>query len=931
MDLQRQDYPAMLDKLQPLQAVNLLSDRLKYINRLNVDVAEWLLERRRIEETYATSLRKLAARGFKDSELSDLGIFQIPWQKMINSIEGVASAHYGLAQSIGSDVEVPLREWASKDRDMVQMTNMVGNIHAIAKELESAQKKSEKLSSKGGKADAGKVANASSEVENALQQWKSQAPFVFERLQAVDEARVDNMRDLLTQYQTSLIEAGSALSESAEDSLNALLNMQTADEIKTFVMKTTKTLPQSQRRLSMRQEHPPPSTTDASSSLAPVSSVPRDDGSSHRSNSFQDRPERPPITSEKSSEKGSKFGLKRLGTVIARRRQSTNPYAQSRSPERKKSSSDVRSPFGRFARKEHSHQPLETVPSPPRTANSGFEETPASRSSNAPPQMEPLTNVTSDGTNGTNLETVHEQSTMSEPVNGTANAPVGVLQEPLQPSSVTYEPPKDEHGFTIPPPSHRDPMQQALAEAAEVNESQPQFKVDIKNAPIQEDSGDTSAAFAKFGNALQSQTQPRRSMGTIRNRRDRNTIMIPNGQSIPELPKDPALATPPGSAPLPAEASSPAAGMPIEPVSSTTTNAPMEVATAAVLSLPSPPLVAAAPSTDTSVTVPSQMNSPNSQTSPFKMPHRSTLALEDHTSSDTHSIRSGRSLGSTVSTTVRHPDMHEPGLNSSFVETINAVFSDGKVTRASLVGEIGLSFNPTDLDAPFGTEIIRLENLGANDKLAPNPAFIDAVPGKVGHFSVDLGQITKTQVAFKYQVHITPEEATSRMPLLLQSQWRIDSKQADCRVSYSLNPSYPFESLTFSDLAIVIQVNISSGSRLQSCRASDGFKFRKESGLVYWRLGDVVLTKQGPPKPLLARFITEGEVRPGTAEARWEINGSLGSGVILSKLEESKGKEKEIEEDPFADEGDNGSQRESELWKDVIAIKKWRSGNYMAS
>ena len=180
-----------------------------------------------------------------------------------------------------------MRDWFSKDRDVQQMNNIIGNIQAIAKELENAQKKSEKLSGKGGKADAGKVATAASGVESALTQWESQAPYVFERLQAVDEARVDNMRNVLTQYQTFVIEAGSSLSESAEDSLNALLNVQTADEIKTFAMKQTKTLPRSQRRQSIRQELPPPPTTDAGSSLAPVPSLQRDDVSSHRSNSCE--------------------------------------------------------------------------------------------------------------------------------------------------------------------------------------------------------------------------------------------------------------------------------------------------------------------------------------------------------------------------------------------------------------------------------------------------------------------------------------------------------------------------------------------------------------------------------------------------------------------------------------------------------------------
>jgi hypothetical protein len=442
--------------------------------------------------------------------------------------------------------------------------------------------------------------------------------------------------------------------------------------------------------------------------------------------------------------------------------------------------------------------------------------------------------------------------------------------------------------------------------------------------------------------------------------------MIPNAQSIPELPKDPSLTEPPGSAPLPAESfiqpdvtpvvpeAVPVGQPSVETITPVDTvpppheppnddDVPLSVLAAAAALGPgvtvpaNEPTVSREPATpalDTTISpLLAPIGSPLSQQSPFRASSRTALGLDDYAGSDTHSIRSGRSLGSTVSTTVKHPEMHVEGLNSSIVETVSATFADGKVVRSNLVGEIGLSFNPTDLNGPFGTETIRLDNLGPNDKLAPNPAFIDTVPERPGLFSVNLGQVTKTQVAFKYQIHVTPENTSTQVPLLMSTQWRVDAKQADCRLHYTINPEYPAESLTFSDLSLVVHVEAPAGTRLISCRASDGFKFRKESGLVYWKLGDVTLSKASPPKPLLARVITEGEVKPGTTEARWEVHGSIGSGVLLSKLEETKGKEKEAEdeEDPFADEDESGSQKDKEQWREVTAIKKWRAGNYVVS
>ena len=119
------------------------------------------------------------------------------------------------------------------------MSTIQGNLAALAKENEDAQKKSEKLKSKGGKAAANKVSNATSDVQNTSQQWDSQAPFVFEQLQALDENRVSHLRDVLTQFQTHEVDQVERNRVTAESCLNILLNVDTAEEISTFVARTS--------------------------------------------------------------------------------------------------------------------------------------------------------------------------------------------------------------------------------------------------------------------------------------------------------------------------------------------------------------------------------------------------------------------------------------------------------------------------------------------------------------------------------------------------------------------------------------------------------------------------------------------------------------------------------------------------------------------
>lgn len=168
------------------------------------------------------------------------------------------------------------------------MSTISGNLQAMAKEIDAAKKKSEKLRDKGAKAQASKVASAVAEVENATLQWESQAPYVFEKLQAVDESRLNHLRDVLTQFQTHEVDQVERNRISAEETLNVVLNIETADEIQTFVLKT------------QRGERPTPGrkpssiATTPSRTLAPppvTPSMPTEDDRSQKSGSGVSNPQ----------------------------------------------------------------------------------------------------------------------------------------------------------------------------------------------------------------------------------------------------------------------------------------------------------------------------------------------------------------------------------------------------------------------------------------------------------------------------------------------------------------------------------------------------------------------------------------------------------------------------------------------------------------
>lgn len=162
------------------------------------------------------------------------------------------------------------------------MTTISTNLSNLAKDLEDATEKSDKLSKKGGKASTQKMDAATSRLESATQQWESQAPFVYESLQAYDESRCNQLRDLLTQYQTHESDQAQRTLDNAAVTLSLILEVSTEKEIQDFAQRVTKGRPRLAPRVSTRQsaapeQTPPPtalSREPTRTSLAPPASQP---------------------------------------------------------------------------------------------------------------------------------------------------------------------------------------------------------------------------------------------------------------------------------------------------------------------------------------------------------------------------------------------------------------------------------------------------------------------------------------------------------------------------------------------------------------------------------------------------------------------------------------------------------------------------------
>ena len=415
---------------------------------------------------------------------------------------------------------------------------------------------------------------------------------------------------------------------------------------------------------------------------------------------------------------------------------------------------------------------------------------------------------------------------------------------------------------------------------------QPQFKLDIRNDPIQEEDGDAETALAHVANTLravsanlvhflyavltdqqQAAQPPSRKAGTVRGRREvRNTVFVPS---------------------------------------------------------PPTPEVAGT-------------ESANHNSSPFRPGKAVVFAPEDHAGSDTQSVRSSRSLSTIASAIVRHPDMHEPGLNCSVVETVSAWFEHGQIVKGTVIGELALQYHPPSSISTATTEAIRLENFQALEKVAPNPTFISQIPEKPGEYDVNLSHLSKTTVAFKYKVHLEDTALSTHAPLIIIPSWKIEPKQTSVILSYALNPTFGSGSIKNTILHEVVFIIHVEGTKPSSCQSKPVGNFSKEKSLIYWRVGEVKLSADTAPTKLLARFTTEEEAKPGNVEARWEISGEhatgIGSGLNVSQISPTSAAPTTSvpgpDADPFADERAVPSPGFG--WKEVPSMRRVVSGKYSA-
>jgi hypothetical protein len=205
-------------------------------------------------------------------------------------------------------------------------------------------------------------------------------------------------------------------------------------------------------------------------------------------------------------------------------------------------------------------------------------------------------------------------------------------------------------------------------------------------------------------------------------------------------------------------------------------------------------------------------------------------------------------------------------------------------------------------------------------------------------FTLDLSHLGKMATAFSYRVFAEDlEHLGQNAPLLLNPVWKPQGDKLGLLLQYNLNGASRFESpVTLHNVVFVATYE----GKASVAQTKPSGTHLKEKHIVYWRLGDVTLTDE--VQKIVCRVVGVDGVppTPGHVEARWEYAVPVeevavgGASISLSRLQEGKGKGKEVaDDDPFADESQAAAATAAasdDKWVDVPLARKIVSGRYEA-
>ncbi|TKY86067.1 hypothetical protein EX895_004892 [Sporisorium graminicola] len=882
---------------KPRDTTNLVQQRLRKAKLFNEELADYFAARRELEESYLKQLQKIAKRNFLSDPSSIPPGYAPVYERLIQELAEVASAHGELEKRIAEDCEAPIRnasskgEWGRiKDHDD-SLANTLRELNSLESQLQKDHKKLEAASSKKASQANAKVQETERAIAQTMDIWQTEAPFAFEAYQRIDAQRLELLKETVAKFETAQSDAAQRIMSSSEKTMQECLTFDTQADMQDFILKNGSagaTASSSARNgRSTAASRPTTATTPAGlnrqSSIASRSISSRTGGDS----------------SARGRTNGGGMGEFGASTASIHSADRTMGSTQDNTPS-KSAGSTLKNAFSRFGRGRSNKDSSNT-----QTIYGGLPDEPAdssfSSSINRRGTLRQNSTAQGGGSSSRNPATL---TAGDDSIDSMAPGSGGGLMAPLTPSTIPARsnstsvpaivPPSstasatplvDSEGYSIPPPD-RKPWETSAgagggldagaagASAAagssllddDNDDSRDTFDsslnnrvstMNISSQPITEDASKDKAALERMKSTLLTTGPPSRRGTTRRDRRDvRNTTYNPALGAVGSSGDENRL------------------------------------------------------SQFGALTASPQTSGPSSP-SPFgtQSTFTGTAGVGRHRTQSIASVAS--------STTNNNPfenSSTSSPIKASLSERVNVIFVGREISKVMVVGELSVAVGAGLAAAASGKPLhIRIEAFEQLEKAAPNPALLKPVPGGTtpGEYLLDVKTLLEQgagsglpgsgsqAVVLKYQVHISEARKSEYVPLQLHAQWRCEPHQTSFLMTYTPNSSCRFSATdstpaVLQDLQFAVSIQPSSVSNIMSKPTAT---FVSETKSLFWKINDNLSLASGADQvhKLLARCQIEGaQTVPSPVHLKWKILGSTVSSLGISTVGEEGGKIEEV-------------------------------------
>lgn len=891
---------------KPRDSASLIQQRLRKAKLFNEELADYFAARRELEDTYLKQLQKISKRNFLSDPSSIPPGYAPVYERLVQELAEVASAHAEFEKRIAQDCEAPIRnassqgEWSRiKDHDD-SLSNTLRELNSLESQLQKDTKKLEAASSKKASQANAKVQETERAIAQTMEIWETEAPFAFEAYQRIDAHRLELLKESVAKFETAQSDAAQRIMSSSEKTMQQCLTFDTQADMQDFILKNGVVVGASATS-SARNRTPSTSRPSAVAVAGAAPSVALNRSSSVTGRSIISRSG---ADSSARAGRSNGAGMGEFGASTASIHSADRTMGSSTqdATPTKSAGSTLKNAFSRFGRARSNKDSSNT-----QTIYGGLPDEPADSSFSSVNRSGTLRqNSITAGASSSSRNAAPLSASGDDSIDSMAPASAGGLMAPLTPStaptkktsatvpaihlpsSSTAAPLVDSEGFSIPPPD-RKPWETAAVGGAAVssatagatagsslldNDSQDDSRdtfdssvnnrvgsMNISSKPITEDASKEKAALERMKSTLLTSGPPSRRGTTRRDRRDvRNTTY------------NPAFTT----------------------VASSSGDDSSRLSQFGVF------------------TASPQTSVPGSP-SPFgtQSTFTGTAGVGQHRTQSIASVAS-----STANNNPFENSSTTSPIKASLSERVNAIFVGREIAKVMVVGELSIAVG-SSLAGTVKPVHIRIEAFEQLEKAAPNPAFLQAVPGgsTPGEYLLDVKSLLEQgvtsglpssgsqAVVLKYQVHISESRKSEYVPLSLHAQWRCEPHQTSLLMTYTPNSACRFSTVdagessatVLQDLQFAVQIQPSTVNNIMSKPTAT---FVSETKSLFWKLNDKIslTSPSSEVHKLLARCQIEGaQTVPTPVHLKWKIIGktisslgvvTLGEAVDALKIDE---------------------------------------------